>query len=165
MLLTALNSCIIIIVAYTCQHFLMQRREIFITILCKSLPSYPKMPENLLKIYEDNPNVSEDRPIIFGTRSQDIICLAQPLLFWKSGNLPWRTVIYVHFSIRYCFEYKLHVYILYICQVFVRYGCNNSYFPVRCEKLIRRRDWAWDRSFWLACVRLAPKTWELAGIL
>ena len=45
-------------------------------------------------------------------------------------------------------EYKLHIYILHIFQMFVRYSCNNSYFPVR-------RDWAWDWSFWLAGVRVA----------
>ena len=132
--------------------------------IVQSLRSDPKMPKNLPKIYEDNPNVSEDPPIIFGTRSKDIICQTQPLLFRKSENLSWRTVIYAHFSIRYSFEYKLHVYILCICQAFVRYSCNNSYFPVRHEKLIRRRDWTWDWSFPLAGVRLGPKAWELAGI-
>ena len=37
------------------------------------------MLKNLPKIYEENPNVSEDPPITFGTRSQDIICQAQPI--------------------------------------------------------------------------------------
>ena len=46
----------------------------------ESLCSYPEMPENLPKIYEDNPNVSKDVPKIFGSRSQDIPCQAHPLL-------------------------------------------------------------------------------------
>ena len=53
----------------------------------ESLCSYPKMPENLPKTYADNSNVSEDPPITFGTRSQDIICQAQPLLFSKSEEI------------------------------------------------------------------------------
>ena len=54
---------------------------------------------------------------------------------------------------------------LHIFQGFVKYGCNNSYFPVRHEKLVCRRDWMWDRSFWLTGVRPTSKAWQLAGIL
>ena len=56
------------------------------------------------------------------------------------------------FSIHYCFEYKLHVYVLHTFQGFARYGCNNSYFPVRHEKLAYRCNWPWYRSFRLAGV-------------
>ena len=38
-------------------------------------------------------------------------------------------------------------------------------FSIRREKLVRRRERAWDRSFQPAGVRLTPKAWELAGIL
>ena len=55
-----------------------------IRIIVESLPTCPKMPENLSKIYDDNPNVSGDPPLIFGTRSHNIICQAQPLLFRES---------------------------------------------------------------------------------
>ena len=37
-------------------------------------------------------------------------------------------------------------------------------FLIRREKLARRREPAWDRSFQPAGVRLTPKAWELAGI-
>ena len=97
---------------HTCQLFLVQRGEIFIRILWNHCAHIRKCPKkNLPKIYEDNRKVSEDPPIIVRTQSQGIICQAQPLLLRKSENLLWRTVIYVHFSIRYCFEYKLHIYI------------------------------------------------------
>ena len=46
----------------------------------------------------------------------------------------------------------------------VKQGGNNSHFSIRCEKLARKRDLAWDRSFQPADVTLTPKAWELAGI-
>ena len=46
----------------------------------------------------------------------------------------------------------------------VKQDGNNSHFSIRREKLARRREPAWDRSFQPAGVRLTPKAWELAGI-
>ena len=43
----------------------------------QSLRPYPKMPNNLPKVYEDNPNVSEDLPIIFGTRSSSLLKIGE----------------------------------------------------------------------------------------
>ena len=45
-----------------------------------------KCSENLPQIYEDNPNVSEDVPKIFGSRSQEILC--QVHQSHKSKNIP-----------------------------------------------------------------------------
>ena len=47
----------------------------------------------------------------------------------------------------------------------VKQDGNNSHFPIRREKLARKREPAWDQSFQPAGVRLTPKAWELAGIL
>ena len=47
----------------------------------------------------------------------------------------------------------------------VKQDGNNSHFSIRREKLVRRRERAWDRSFQPAGVRLTPKAWELAGIV
>ena len=41
---------------------------------------------------------------------------------------------------------------------------KKSHFSIRREKLARKREPAWDRSFQPAGVRLTPKEWELAGI-
>ena len=41
---------------------------------------------------------------------------------------------------------------------------NNPHLSIRREKLARKREPAWDRSFQPAGLRLTPKAWELAGI-
>ena len=46
----------------------------------------------------------------------------------------------------------------------VKQDGNNSHFSIRREKLARKRETAWDRSFQPAGVRLTRKAWELAGI-
>ena len=72
---------------YTCQ--LVWRKCVrFSSGFVESLRSYLKMPKNLMKIYEDNLNVSEDIAKIFRSWSQDIVCQAQPLLIQKSENIP-----------------------------------------------------------------------------
>ncbi len=53
---------------------------------------------------------------------------------------------------------------LHIFGKCVGYGCNNSNFSTRHEKLVRKREFAWDQSFQLTGVRLTPKAWDLAGI-
>ena len=56
---------------------------------------------------------------------------------------------------------------VYTCQLFLR--CKReifilAHFSIRREKLARKREPAWDRSFQPAGVRFTPKAWELAGI-
>ena len=46
----------------------------------------------------------------------------------------------------------------------VKQDGNNSHFSIRREKLARKREPEWDRSFQPSGVRLTPKAWELAGI-
>ena len=72
---------------------------------------------------------------------------------------------FVEDSSHYCFGYKYTLtYFIFFKQAFVRYGSNNSYFPVRREKLVCWHDWAWGQSFRLADIRLTPKAWEFAGL-
>ena len=98
----------------------------------ESLPSYLKMPENLPKIYEDYPNVSEDPPIIYGTLSQDIIRHAQPLLFPKAENLPWKNC---HFCallnpLLLCVQItRLHItYFLGVCEIIMAARTHTSQY-------------------------------------
>ena len=79
-------------------------------------------------------------------------CLEPPLPLGISIDLVWGVG-----SMDIFWNHTLHIF-----QTFARYGFNNSYFPVRREKLIRRRDWAWDWRFWLTGARLTPKAWKLA---
>ena len=130
---------------YTCQLFPTQRREIFIRILwnhenarkpsenlrrqserfrrCSDhlrnpVPGYPlpSITSSLSKIGESSPE-----GLSFMRTIQSIIAL--------STNYTLST-----YYVECIFEYILHIF-----KTLVRYGGNNSFFPVRREKLVRRR--------------------------
>ena len=72
---------------------------------------------------------------------------------------------------RYCHLFIFHmVFVPYMglsLHIFgncVKQEGNNSHFSIRREKLARKHEPAWDRSFQPAAVRLTLKAWELAGI-
>ena len=104
--------------------------------IVESLCSYPKIPKNLLKIYKDYQNVSKDPPIILGTRSQDIICQTQPVLFLKLENLPWKNC---HLCILFQSIIALSTNYTIFSRCLPDNGCDNSYFPVRRE-MVRWRN-------------------------
>ena len=108
--------------------------------IVESLRSYLKMPENLPKIYVEDPNISKDPLIIFRTQSHDITCQAQPLLFRKSENLPWKNChIWVLFNPLLLWVQITHLHITYfpgICQIWLQHLILSS--------------WAWE---------IGPKAW------
>ena len=144
-------------VLYTYQLFLRNKREIFILEVLgfsKTTRSFPKIPEEVGSL----PKTSE-------------VCRSLP----KSAKGE-RAPSAFHFKNqrsrgRYCHLFILHMAFVpymglseHIFGNCVKQDGNNSHFSIRREKLARRREPAWDRSFQPVGVRLTPKAWELAGI-
>lgn len=99
-----------------------------------------KCPKTFRKFTRTIRNTSKDAPNIFGSQSHDVLCQAQPQLFsFKNWRIfCGRTVIYMFWVQTTC---------LHICQTFIRYGRNNSYFPVRHEIEV------FDPQTWDSCLR------------
>lgn len=118
------------------------------------------------EVFRRRPKYSEDVPNIF--RSQYIL---------RGRVLPNMTSFPMLFSSKLChFRAGIAIFSFYMVVWFshwfeitffgkcVIFGCDNSHFSTRREKLVRKRELVWDRSFQLVGVRLTPKAWELAGI-
>ena len=139
---------------YTCQLFLRYKREIFILGVLgflKTTRSFPKIPEEVRSL----PKTSE-------------VCRSLP----KASSLP---VLFTSkitdreegiaiYSFYTWFSFLTWVWVNVFFGNCVKQDGNNSHFSIRREKLARRREPAWDRSFQPAGVRPTPKAWELAGI-
>ena len=149
---------------YTCQLFLRYKREIFILGVLgflKTTWSFPKIPKEVRSL----PKTSEvcrrrsyrENAYPQGPKSE----LALSAFHFKNQRSRGR----------YCHLFILHmVFVPYMglsWHIFgncVKQDGNNSHFSIRREKLARKREPAWDRSFHPAGVRLTFKAWELAGI-
>ena len=123
----------------------------------KTTRSFPKIPDEVRSLPE-NPEVFWKHP---KSQSQYKRELAPSAFHFKNQRS----------RKRYCHLFILHmVFVPYMglsWHIFgncVKQDGNNSHFSIRREKLARRREQAWDRSFQPAGVRLTPKAWELAGI-
>ena len=108
---------------YTCQLFQTQRREIFFRILWNHCAHIRKCPKTFRKFTK----TIRTFPKIFRSSSE----LGPRILFAKHNLFSFknrrifrvRTVIYAHFSIHSCFEYKItRLHITYFLGV-VRYRC------------------------------------------
>ena len=148
-------------------NFFRRKGMWFLSWYCGIAAWYPKIPDNLLKTYEDNPKDSED-PRSSSELSPRISFAKQNLLSFENWRGSVEELSFTcTFTIHFCFEYKLHVYITHIFESFARYGCNNSYFPKWREKLVRRCDWAWDQSFDLQAWDSRPRceSWQVYHIV
>ena len=143
--------------AYACQLFLRYKREIVILGVLgflKTTRSFPKIPEEVRSL----PRKSE----VFWRRpksSKDVRSLpkAKFSLAFHFKNQRSRR--------RYCHLFILHMvfvpYMVLSWHIFgncVKQNGNNSHFSIRCEKLVRRRELAWDQSFQPAGVRVGRYT-------
>ena len=153
---------------YTCQLFVRYKRETF-------LPGVRRIFEDDTIISEDSrrslksseefrslPKTSE----VFRRRLKSYDAykheLASSAFYFKKSEITRKELSFIHFT--HGFR-SLHGFELHIFGSCVNQDGNNSHFLIRREKLARRREPAWDRSFQPAGVRLTPKAWELAGIL
>ena len=133
---------------YTCQLFLRYKRETFIPGVLgflKTTWSFPKIPEDV----QSHPKTSEVLRAHFKCFSL------------QKSEIARKELSFIHFTHGFRSLYGFELHIFGSC---VKQDGNNSHFWIRREKLARRREPAWDRSFQSAGVRLTPKVWELAGI-
>ncbi len=145
---------------YTCQLFLGQRCEIFIL----RVPGFPKTIRQCPKFSEDVWSI----PKTFRTSPDPSAwtCFAKhdlvPNAFFRQNSvISGKVSPFTHLTWSFIFSHWFEITFFGKCVVF---GCNNSHFSTRREKLVRKRELAWDQSFQLVGVRLTPKAWELAGI-
>ena len=146
---------------YTCQLFVRYKRETFLlgvrgiseedTIISEDFRRIPKSSEEFRSL----PKTSE----VLGRVSSSE--LASSAFHFKNQRSQGR----------YCRLFTLHMafvpYMGLSSHIFgncVKQDGNNSHFSIRREKLARKREPAWDRSFQPAGMRLTPKAWEMAGI-
>ena len=120
---------------YTCQLFLMQRREIFIRI-CGIALLMSENAQNLPIIYKlDNLNISKDAPNIFGSPLPSTTSALLKIREYSVEELPFGPPYKSIIALSTNYHLDVHIF-----QTFVRNGFNNSYFPVRHEILVRRHD-------------------------
>ena len=142
---------------YTCQLFLRYKRGVFflgVLGFLKTTRSFPNIPEEFRSLPKQRPKSSEVcRRLPKATRSQ---CFSL-----QKSEIVRKVLSFIHFTHGFC---SLHGSELTYFGNCVKQDGNNSHFSIRREKLARKREPAWDRSFQPAGVRLTPKAWELGGI-
>ena len=121
--------------------FFMQRREIFVNILWNHCAHIQKCLKNLPKIYEDNLNVLK---VLQSCSELSLrISFAEHNLFFfqKSEKASVEKLLFncAHFSIHYCFEYKMHV-TYFIFSRRLSDMAATTHNLVRWEGLVLRRD-------------------------